>query len=103
MASNGPDPFQEMLEFACKPAAWTRGWCITGGSRADDIAHAYLDLEVVAGGFVVVGKEHQDVVGDHICFIGVAFQHHLSADRLLRGRNSDFFPFFINDQAACYA
>src|SRR5258706_1554649 len=52
---------------------------------------------------MIVGKEHQSVMSNHVSFICVPGQHHLAANCLLGGSDAHLFTVFIEHQSASFA
>src|SRR4051812_8356938 len=68
-------------------------------SSDNNIADTQLYLQIVCSCMMIVSEEHQAMIGDNICFICMAREHHLSTNGLVGGCD-DFFPILVDKQLA---
>src|SRR5437016_4298421 len=52
---------------------------------------------------MIVGKEHQSVMSNHVSFICVPGQHHLASNCLLSSGDAHLFTVFVEHQSASFA
>src|SRR5437763_78233 len=90
------------LQFACGPTSCaSRRWVIDLRRRYN-VTDTHLYLQVAIRLAMIMCKEHQAVMGNHIGFICMAREHHLATNGLLGSSNCYLFTILAEDELLCF-